>query len=860
MLVGPTGCGKTYFTKNFLAPELYKQIAIAGIDNGISWLKPNIQHISSDALRREVLGNDDLHKHDPRMLYASDAAFKLLFTKLEMAMKWPTNAHFVIIDTTGLSDEFRKQVRELTEENQYHLDLVVFDYNNFDEYLLHTADDKRFNKRITREHLDRLRKMYRNFDSKFSGIHKIKNKSFENIDIKVRNLSYYTSCFLYDQFKYDIISDVHGCYDELTQLLQKLGYELDNNKLKHRDGDRRVILAGDMIDKGPNSHKVLDFITQNINMFYLVNGNHENFIWKYFNNKIPSLPSQEIMDGYFTTHKEGVKFKETLAGVSGFLKPFLRHPNFIVTHAPCENKYLEKLDHKSAVAQRKVKSGLGTSGKKDSIEVLEKELSHVKDEAVSNMPKHVCGHIALAKICRIRNKYMIDTGVADGNKLTSVSFYGHKPVITQVDALNKIDDHGLVRLFAPTRDVTKFNLEIMDPADRARLMSLARNKVNFISGTVSPSASNYEANTLESMETAYDYYRHQDISKVILQPKYMGSRCNLYLFKDIEKCYAVTRNGFVIRYCDMKPVFNKYLTDKPLFDCFESKNKPPVSVIILDGELMPWTVLGQGLVDFQYAAVSKGLETELAFLKEQNFIEKLDQIKALPQWLEYEKERLNMSRKDLAKKYGHLHQIFSCIPHIDINPIDEQIKQAETYKEQIKLYGSPGDLDYKPFSVLKVVYEDGTEKPLVPDHNNITQFDFIGEDPYFVVNIGDEQSEKMGIDFFNRLCFEKKMEGIVMKPEKVYTKGVAPYLKVRNHEYLHLIYGYDFKKTSKYKRLVNGKRIKRKMEASIREFEIGLEMLKIPYNDINMENDKFLQIAANMIAEEKGSVGIDPRL
>jgi protein phosphatase len=59
---------------------------------------------------------------------------------------------------------------------------------------------------------------------------------------------------------FDIIGDVHGCYEELVELLQRLGYVV------HADGDhaavappegRRAIFLGDLVDRGPATPSVL---------------------------------------------------------------------------------------------------------------------------------------------------------------------------------------------------------------------------------------------------------------------------------------------------------------------------------------------------------------------------------------------------------------------------------------------------------------------------------------------------------------------------------------------------------------------------------------------------------------------------
>jgi predicted phosphodiesterase len=44
-----------------------------------------------------------------------------------------------------------------------------------------------------------------------------------------------------------IIGDVHGCMDELTDLLEEVGYTEENDT---------VILVGDLVDKGPYSLEV----------------------------------------------------------------------------------------------------------------------------------------------------------------------------------------------------------------------------------------------------------------------------------------------------------------------------------------------------------------------------------------------------------------------------------------------------------------------------------------------------------------------------------------------------------------------------------------------------------------------------
>lgn len=60
------------------------------------------------------------------------------------------------------------------------------------------------------------------------------------------------------------VGDVHGCYDEMMEMIEKLRYEPDKDTL---------YFTGDLINKGPDSLKVIDEIVAN--KFLCVRGNHE---------------------------------------------------------------------------------------------------------------------------------------------------------------------------------------------------------------------------------------------------------------------------------------------------------------------------------------------------------------------------------------------------------------------------------------------------------------------------------------------------------------------------------------------------------------------------------------------------------
>ena len=64
-----------------------------------------------------------------------------------------------------------------------------------------------------------------------------------------------------------VVGDIHGCFDELTDLLDVI-------KLK---SDDRLIAVGDLITKGPKSREVLDLFISSAR-FSAVVGNRDRII------------------------------------------------------------------------------------------------------------------------------------------------------------------------------------------------------------------------------------------------------------------------------------------------------------------------------------------------------------------------------------------------------------------------------------------------------------------------------------------------------------------------------------------------------------------------------------------------------
>lgn len=844
VLVGPSNCGKSHFAKEFKDRLETHLDSAVNKDSDISYT-PNVQLISSDALRREVIGWD-LHKHDPRMMHASKAAFGLLHKKVELAMQHPTLAEFIIVDTTGLSKEFRADLAKQARENNYNMDLVVFDYKKNDMYYEYLDKDPGVSKRVIQKHIDKLRKKFwKEVDRRQTKkIHKITNRTFP--DINITNLDQYAKCVLPRFEEFDIIGDVHGCIDELKALVSKLGYVLEGNKITShsRTDKRQMILVGDVVDKGYASKEVLRFVLDNISYFKLVRGNHENFVTKWHKGKIKdSGMTDEFRIKHFDTSEvRSPDFIELLYKYDELATPFLEGNGFIVTHGPAENKFLGKLD--SVSVRNQLKGKKGSEGAKDDPEITRDDFySYIKEESAYSLPFHVFGHLTQKTPLKLESKIGIDTGCFAGGELSAVNISHGRPFYNSVPATNSaIKKEELENMFQ--KDKNDFEMKWLTPRENGRINWTVKDKINFISGTMSPSDTN--GTDLEPLETAFDYYREKGIDKVTLQMKHMGSRCNTYIRHNLDECFAVSRRGFQIK-LDMDEIY-KDLQKKHLTEDAE--------LIVLDGELEPWYALGAGLID-DYKTISAAVHSELDLLEENGFEEALSARKNKADFVGYMQESVKATKEEMRTKFGqHNVQTFKSFLDYKYVPISEHRKNIQVYDRQVELFGGEGELSFKPFNILKIVKKDGTE--IIPN-NNVETYSQLNNVKAVVIDLNDAMDIAAAYAFNEIVTTRDEMEGVVVKPI-VNVEGVAPFLKVRNPNYLTLVYGYDYRFPHKYERLVKQKRVRRKLQASVREHEIGQAMLSTKQGDILETNEEYRKLIANMIAEEHKEEQFDPRL
>jgi len=218
---------------------------------------------------------------------------------------------------------------------------------------------------------------------------------------------------------YDFIGDVHGCYEELCQLLSKLGYQKEQNSYIHPDG-RIPVFIGDITDRGPNSLAVIDLVYQMVieqQKAKYVPGNHCDKLYRYFlGNKV------KLVHGLETTVAE-------LAALSDKNQWVVRHQFMaLYTKAPL---YLELEDIQAIAAHAGIKESLiGRTDKRVKSFVLYGDTTgefHPDgrpirlDWAKNYHGTHwiVYGHTPVKAPRLMNHTINIDTGCVFGNMLTA---------------------------------------------------------------------------------------------------------------------------------------------------------------------------------------------------------------------------------------------------------------------------------------------------------------------------------------------------------------------------------------------------------------------------------------------------------
>nr|WP_096189367.1 bis(5'-nucleosyl)-tetraphosphatase PrpE [Evansella halocellulosilytica] len=245
---------------------------------------------------------------------------------------------------------------------------------------------------------------------------------------------------------YDIIGDIHGCYDEMLDLLQKLGYHMYKGELIH-SSKRKPVFLGDLTDRGPQSVSVIKGVARWVKngQAYYCPGNHCNKLYRYLLGR-----NVVINNGLETTVEElqqrSNDDREKIS--SSFIELYEQSPLYlqlddnklIVAHAGIRPDYIGK-DHKKV--KTFVLYGDITGEKHPDGRPIRRDWSskYHFDSFI------VYGHTPVKEARKVGQTINIDTGCVFGNKLTAlqwpeknvVSVPSNQPYVAE--KFNPIDQH-----------------------------------------------------------------------------------------------------------------------------------------------------------------------------------------------------------------------------------------------------------------------------------------------------------------------------------------------------------------------------------------------------------------------------------
>jgi protein phosphatase len=798
--------------------------------------------------RTEILSSDEcraLVSDDENNQSATDDAFDVLYY---IAGKRLKSGLLTVIDATNVQKESRKGLVELGKTYHCLPVAIVLDLpEKVCEERNQSRPDRNFGGHVIRQQNQQLKKSIRGL--KHEGFRQIYIlKSLEEVDavLEIKREK------LYNDKKdetgpFDIIGDVHGCFDELQELLLKLGYSVNRTDETEKNfgfsviapENRKVIFVGDLVDRGPDSPSVLRLVMSMVNsgVAFCVPGNHDLKLQKYLNGK-----QVQLKHGLEVTVKqlesETAQFKST---VEKFLYGLISHYVFdngklVVAHAGLK----EEMQGRGSGAVRSFCMYGETTGEIDEFGL---PVRHNWAKEYRGKAKVVYGHTPVPEAEWLNKTIDIDTGCVFGGKLTAlrypeeelvsvkakmvycepirpINFNENQNILSsqqEYDDLLNIEDVTGKRI-VQTR--LRNNITIREENSIAALEIMSRFAINpkwliYLPPTMSPCATSDIPEYLEHPAQALNYYKKRGIEKVVCEEKHMGSRAVLVICKDEEtatKRFGVQNEGIGICYTRTgRNFFNNAEIEKEFIgkvnQCLTKINfweKFNTDWVCLDAELMPWSAKAQALLKDQYAAVGAAAGGSLPE------VEKALQL-AFDRGI---KDALTSLEKFAIKN----------------NAISKYVKAYQNYCWTVDTID-----DYKlaPFHILATegqVHVDKTNEWHIENIAEICKGDtkLFMATPYKIVNLNDQTSYDEAVNWWMELT-KKGGEGMVVKPFdfiSIGTEGLLqPAVKCRGSEYLRIIYGPEYDLPENIERLKN-RGLSRKQSLAIREFALGVEGLE----------------------------------
>ncbi|MEW6166790.1 MAG: polynucleotide kinase-phosphatase [Pseudomonadota bacterium] len=809
VLIGPSGSGKSTLARAHFKPT---------------------EILSSDHCRGLV-------SDDESDQAATNDAFDVLHF---IAAKRLKAGKLTVIDATNVQPEARTPLIALARE--YHC-LPVALVLDMPERLCRDRNasraDRAFGDHVIRNQRSQLHRSMRSLDREgFRHVHVFRSVE-ELAGLSIRREPLWNNKKP-ERGPFDIIGDVHGCFDELVQLIGLLGYRLTEREGRfsadHPDG-RKLVFVGDLVDRGPDTPAVVRLVSDAVTAgaAFCVAGNHDVKLSR-------ALRGRDVKRTHGlaeSLEQFGQQPEELGQSAAKFLDGLVSHCVFddgrlVVAHAGLR----EEMHGRGSAAVRQFAMYGETTGETDEygLPVRHNWAADYRGKATV-----VYGHTPVPEPEWLNNTICLDTGCVFGGKLTALRYPERelvsvpakrtyyepiKPLRAAVDStlsaqqqhddLLDLEDVSGKRLI----DTRLYrSITIREENAVAALEVMSRFAANpkwliYLPPTMSPSETSRRPELLEHPEEALDYYRKNGVSTVVCEEKHMGSRAVIVICSDehaASQRFGVEGEGRGIVYTRTgRRFFSETTFEQAVLDRLGAAldragfwERFDTRWFCFDCEIMPWSVKAKDLLRSQYAptgtAATAGINAARMAIEQ-----------ALARGLDLGDVAASLDqRATLTSRYVDAYRRY-CWP----------VSRVE-------------DMKLAPFHLLATEGSVHVDKTHVWHMETLAELsradpDFLVATPMRVVDLADQDATRSLIEWWEALTAGGG-EGIVVKPLDFVAFGgrglLQPAIKSRGPEYLRIIYGPEYNKPEALERL-RERSVAAKRSLALREFAFGVEGLE----------------------------------
>ncbi|MET8411623.1 polynucleotide kinase-phosphatase [Streptomyces sp. NPDC005195] len=799
VLIGASGSGKSTFARRHFKPT---------------------EVISSDFCRGLVADDENDQS-------ASGDAFDVLHY---IAGKRLAAGRRTVVDATNVQQESRRQLIETARKHDVLPIAIVLDVP--EEVCAgrnaSRTDRADMPRRVIQRHIRELRRSLRSLEREgFRKVHVLRGEAeIEAAEIRTErrfnDLTHLTGPF-------DIVGDIHGCASELETLLGKLGY-VDGA----HPGGRTAVFVGDLVDRGPDTPGVLRRVMSMVasGNALCVPGNHENKLGRHLGGR----KVQHTHGLAETVAQLAGESEEFRAQVKGFVDGLVSHyvldgGRLVVCHAGLPERY-----HGRTSGRVRAHALYGdTTGETDEFGL---PVRYPWAEDYRGRAAVVYGHTPVPQATWLNNTLCVDTGAVFGGKLTAlrwperelvdvpaerVWYEPAKPLASEAPGghegrpLDLADVHG--RRAVETRYAGRVAVREENAAAALEVMSrfaVDPRLLPYLPPTMAPTATSRVDGYLEHPAEAFAQYREDGVARVVCEEKHMGSRAVALVCRDA----GVARERFGVAGGPTGSLYTR--TGRPFFaDAGVTEEilgrlrdaagaaglweELGTDWLLLDAELMPWSLKASGLLRTQYAAV--GAASGAVF---PGALAALEGAAAR-----------GVDVRDLLGRQR------------------ERAADAAAFTDAYRRYCWTTDgLEGVRLAPFQILAAQGRSLAALPHDEQLALIDRLVEHDgsgllrttrRLFVETGDAESVRAGVDWWLEMT-GRGGEGMVVKPVEAVVRGgqgrlVQPGIKCRGREYLRIIYGPEYTRPENLARL-RGRFLNHKRSLAIREYALGLEGLE----------------------------------